>query len=354
MSQQQGGDEDKPHEASQKKLDDARKKGEIPRSADLGTAVAYFGLLIGLSVFGAKGVMGAGGAMMGLLSRAGTIHLTQSGPAMVGAGKAVLPWVLIPGALVLASLLVQRSFTFHLPKLAPKMSRISIISNAKNKFGRTGLFEFAKSFFKLLIYALCLGVFIQINMNRMLATLQMEARLVTMTLAHMCLEFLGLVCVVALIFGVIDVFWQRAEHQRRNRMSQKEMRDEHKESEGDPMMKQKRRQKAMEIAMNSMLADVPDADVVIVNPTHYAVALKWDRGSGGAPICMAKGVDEIAAKIREIAAESGVPIQSDPPTARALHASLEVGDMVDPIHYAPVAAAIRFAEDMRLRAKRRR
>ncbi len=123
-----------------------------------------------------------------------------------------------------------------------------------------------------------------------------------------------------------------------------------KEQEGDPTMKQNRRERGQAIARNQMMKDVPSADVVIVNPTHYAVALKWDRKAGGAPICVAKGTDEIALKIREIAAISGVPIRSDPPTARAIHASVEIGEEVKREHYAAVAAAIHFADAMRKKA----
>lgn len=106
--------------------------------------------------------------------------------------------------------------------------------------------------------------------------------------------------------------------------------------------------------MNRMLADVPKADVVVVNPTHYAVALQWNRRAGRAPVCLAKGTDEIAARIREAAAAAGVPIHSDPPTARALHAVIDIGREIRPEHYAPVAAAIRYAERMRKRARDRK
>jgi len=116
-------------------------------------------------------------------------------------------------------------------------------------------------------------------------------------------------------------------------------------------MKQSRRERGQEIARNRMMMDVPDADVVIVNPTHYAVALKWDRKTGGAPVCVAKGTDEIALKIREVATMSGVPIRSDPPTARAVHATVEIGDEILHEHYAAVAAAIHFADAMRKKAR---
>ena len=134
-------------------------------------------------------------------------------------------------------------------------------------------------------------------------------------------------------------------------MTHEELKEETKRSEGDPHIKQQRRQRGQEIATNRMLLDVDGADVVIVNPTHYAVALKWTRTPGSAPKCVAKGVDEIAARIRERASEAGVPIHQDPPTARAVHASVEVGDEIQPEHYIAVAAAIRFAEDLRKTAK---
>jgi flagellar biosynthetic protein FlhB len=117
-------------------------------------------------------------------------------------------------------------------------------------------------------------------------------------------------------------------------------------------MRQQRRQRGYDIATNRMMNDVPKADVVIVNPRHVAVALRWDRGAGGAPVCVAKGVDEVALRIRAVAMEAGVPIRQDPPTARALHATVTIGEEIPPAHYRPVAAAIRFADAVRRRARR--
>ncbi|OYU17392.1 MAG: hypothetical protein CFE34_16050 [Rhodobacteraceae bacterium PARR1] len=112
-----------------------------------------------------------------------------------------------------------------------------------------------------------------------------------------------------------------------------------------------RRQRGQEIALNRMLADLPGADVVIVNPTHYAVALKWNRAAGVPPVCIAKGTDEVALRIRQAAAQHGIPVRHDPPTARALHASVRIGEPIRPDHYRAVAAAIRFAEALRRKAK---
>jgi flagellar biosynthetic protein FlhB len=130
-------------------------------------------------------------------------------------------------------------------------------------------------------------------------------------------------------------------------MSHKDMRDESKESEGDPHLKQARRGRAQEIAMNQMMGDVPFADVVIVNPTHFAVALKWEGSRTSAPKCVAKGVDEVALRMRTIATDANVAIHSDPPTARALFAVVEIGQEIKPEHYAAVALAIRFADTLR-------
>jgi flagellar biosynthetic protein FlhB len=169
--------------------------------------------------------------------------------------------------------------------------------------------------------------------------------------ARICIAFLAVVVIVSGVIGALDALWQHASHMRKNRMSRKEVADESKESEGDPHLKQERRQRALTASQNQMMKDVPSADVIIVNPTHYAVALKWSRLPGEAPVCVAKGVDEIAKTIRRLGAEAGVPVHSDPPTARALHASVDIGAQIRQEDFGPVAAAIRFAEDMRRRAK---
>lgn len=352
---------EKSHEPSQKKLDEARKKGEIPRAGDLNTAMAYLGLLVcGVSV-GGHSLTGLAEGILPLLEqpdrltdlffRDGAVPVI--GSLMSAAMLPVLPLLLTPAVFVLLTLFAARGFTFAPNKLQPKMSRINPIENAKNKFGRKGLFEFFKSFVKLTIYSILLALFLRGQLDNIIGTIFGTAGEAVLTMTDLMLRFLMVVVVIAMVMGGIDAFWQRAEHIRKNRMSLKELRDEMKESEGDPHLKGHRRMRAQEIAMNQMLVDVPDADVIIVNPTHYAVALKWSRLPGSAPTCVAKGTDYVAARIRETAQEAGVPIHSDPPTARALYATVEIGDEISPDHYRPVAAAIRFAESMRAKAGRR-
>ncbi|SMH42905.1 flagellar biosynthesis protein FlhB [Maritimibacter sp. HL-12] len=354
-------DADKQHEPTQKKLDDARRKGEVPRSADLTTAASYGGFLLVSVTIGAASLREVGAVLAGLVEHSVALSaevFAGRGSVMTGAllrdvGGAFLPWFLMPAVLVLLASIALRSFTVAPEKLKPKFNRISPVANAKNKFGRSGLFEFAKSSAKLLIFGLVLGVFLWREMPQIVGTLSLNPGMVTVVLLSLGVRFFALVLVIALVIGGGDFLWQRQEHLRKNRMSRKELMDESKQSEGDPHMKQQRRQRGVEIAMNQMLADVPKADVVVVNPMHYAVALKWSRRPGEAPVCVAKGVDEVAARIRDAATEAGVPLHRDPPTARAIHATVEIGEEVRPEHYHAIAAAIRFSEDMRRRMRER-
>ena len=353
-------DSSKEFEPTPHKIEQARKRGDLVKSAEITVAAVYAGFVVVALAFGETTLQGFGRWASVLIDQADTI----SGQLLAGRGAvfggilaqitlSVGAWLVIPGAIVLAALLAQKSLVFAPEKLMPKLNRIDPISNFKQKFGRTGLFEFAKSFVKLVIISVILGYFMMQELPGILVTQRLDATIVAARFPQLIVEFLLLMLVLAAVIGAIDFLWQRAEFLRRNRMTRKELTDEMKQSEGDPHIKAQRRQKAIEIATRQMMADVPKADVVIVNPTHYAVALKWERGNRRAPVCVAKGVDEIAARIRAVAAEAGVPIHSDPPTARALHATVEIGAEIRPEHYRPVAAAVRFAENMRRRAKER-
>jgi len=354
---------DKTHEPTQHKLDEARKKGELARSADLNTAGSYGGFLLAALAAGATSITDTSSILMPFLDRPErfaemlfTADGGGGGAALGGAlwtvTTALAIWFVLPGAVALLSVLAQRSLVFAPTRLEPKFSRIDPVENARNKYGLSGIFEFAKSAVKLLLYGVLLGVYLTWRLPEMAGSLHGEPRIIGALMAQMTLEFLLVVLLISLAIGAVDYLWQHYDHRRKQMMSHKEVRDEHKQHEGDPHMKQQRRQKAMQIAGSNMTADVPQADVVIVNPTHYAVALHWNRAPGSAPVCVAKGVDHMAHAIRDLAFEHGVPVHSDPPTARALHAGTEIGEEIDPAHYRAVAAAIRFAEAMRRKAGR--
>lgn len=336
--------DDKQHEASQRKLDEARKRGEVPKSAELTTAAAYGGLLLTSLVAGPWIIDRLAGAASHLLAFPDRL---QAGRLVQAAGLATAPLLAVPGLAALASLLAQRALVFAPGKLAPKLSRLSPLVAARNRFGLEGLVEFAKNAARMLAIAALLAWQIARHAGDLFLALQVAPVQAAGLMGRLATDFLLTVALFTAAVGGLDFFWQRQRHLHRNRMSRQEMTDEMKDAEGDPHVRGQRRRRGQEIALNRMLQDVAKADVVIVNPTHYAVALRWKRGDRHAPICLAKGTDELAARIRERAALAGVPLHRDPPTARALHATVAVGKPIRPEHYGAVAAAIRFAEAMR-------
>lgn len=358
----EGGDDgEKSFEPTPQKIEDARRKGDVATSNDLAGAAAYLGLLAALLISGQSGAIGAGGDLSFFLREADQLTGHLLGPGGSALALALLgetlghlaPFFLIPFTLVLAAYLGQRSFTFAPTKVEPKLERISPIQGAKNKFGVTGLVEFAKTTVKMSAITIALTFYIISDLDRMIGALNATPAAVPALMMEIGAGLLTVIAIIAVALGLADLIWKRFDHARKLRMTFQELKEETKRSEGDPHIKQQRRQRAEEIATNRMVAEVPRSDVVIVNPTHYAVALKWSRAPGSAPVCVAKGVDEVALRIREAAEEANVPIHSDPPTARAIHGAVEIGREIEPDHYAAVAAAIRFAETMRARARER-
>lgn len=356
-----GADESRDHEPTRKKLDDARAKGDVARSNDLVAALSLAAFVAVLAAFGAPLVRHFGEAAQAMIAGAGAFA-GGAAEAAQGQGAATLmarmllpavPLFVLPAIAALLALILQRSLVFAPDKLMPDLKRIDPFANAGRRFGRKGLFEFAKSFAKLIVTGALVLWFAVRALPEALVAAGLGGRQSGAVTVSLLAELLVFAAGTSLLFGLGDYLWEFFDHRRRNRMSQQELREEHRESEGDPHMKGARRQRAREIATNQMLADVARCDVVIVNPTHYAVALKWDRASGRAPFCLAKGTDEIAARIRERAQTAGVPIHSDPPTARLLHATVDIGAEIQREHYAAVAAAIRYVDRMRRRARER-
>lgn len=350
---------DKPHEATPRKLEQARRKGELPRMADLTATAALAGLLSLSLLPGGWTPMRLGELGQALFERADPMSRAFFAGGSATGGSilhalvlAMAPALLLPVLAVIAVLIALRGIVFAPSKLKPRASRISPISNAKQKFGLSGLFEFAKNTAKLALYGTVLWLFLSSQIERIIATIGQSPGQAAAEMMRLLVQFMTIVVVIMAVVGAVDYLWQRFDHLRRQRMTHKELRDEQKQAEGDPYMKQERQMRGRAIATNRMLDAVPDADVVVVNPTHVAVALQWDRSRPEAPRCVAKGVDEIALRIRERATEAGVPIHHDAPTARALNASVDLGQEISPDHYAPVAAAIRFAEAMRQKARR--
>ncbi len=290
-------------------------------------------------------------------ARPEAFSLATDGAALgAAAASALAPasiFLAAPAAFAAAALVLQQSVVIAPVRLKMKLSRLSPADNAKQKFGPDGLAEFVKGAAVLgLIAAGLFGLYAG-RFDRLPGAALMRGEGVAGAIASEAAPLIGAVTAFALLVGAADLVWVRFRRHKRLMMSLEEVRRDAKETDGDPHFKSARRERAKAIATNKMLAEVPKASVVIVNPEHYAVALKWDGPKSGPPVCVAKGVDRMADKIRELAAQSGVPIRRDPPTARAIYAVVEVGEAIRREHFAAIAAAIHFADTVRRKARER-
>lgn len=354
--------DNKEFEPTPRRLDRAREKGDVPKSNDLNAAAVYFGLAISLFILSGDRFEAA------LFEFAKPLTSPEDyitlGPAnrsefsvrvmANGVMQTTLVLLVLPLILGLVSIVSQNSVTFAPSKVNFDFSRLSLIKSLKNKFGMSGIFEWLKSFLKLIVFSVVGFWFLAINFDTVLQTVRLNEHSSIQVLLQMQFQFLIWIAVISFIVGCVDFIFQRFNHRRKLRMSRKEVQDETKESEGDPYMKQSRMQRGRDRLESMALHDVPDATVVITNPTHYAVALAWDRQPGTAPRCVAKGVDEMALAIRRIADENSVPVYQDPPTARALYSTIEIGSEIGIDQYQAVALAIRFADSARKEAAARR
>jgi flagellar biosynthetic protein FlhB len=343
--------QEKTFDATQGKIDDARKKGDVAKSAEVASIALYCGVAIAIMTLAGSTGLGVMSQLSGILeypTRAGDLILT-GGAAKDLLGTVVfrfVPLLVIMMGAVIAALVAQRTIVFAPDKIQPKLSKLSPISNAKQKYGRDGMAEFAKRAVKLVIICIAAGAYLVRLAGEVSNEIGLPAGYLFPKLAGETLLLLGWMIAATILIAAVDLPFATWSHLLKLKMTREEVKDEHKKNEGDPQMKSQRRAMAREISNSTMLADVAEANVVIVNPTHYSVALKWDRAGGGAPICVAKGLDGLALLIREKAKEHGVLVHSDPPCARAMHATVEVGEEIRPEHYAAVASAIHLAETL--------
>ncbi|MEL6582725.1 MAG: flagellar type III secretion system protein FlhB [Pseudomonadota bacterium] len=344
---QQSSTEEKSHAPSQKRRDDARKKGQAPRAPDAGTALAYLAFYCTLALAGEAPLNTAMERLAALLGPQGGHEMLPLSPALLSIAAVAAPLLIAPILGVLLANGLMGSFAPSLEGVRPKWQRIDPIAQAKQKWGTAGWVEFAKTLAKFTLIGAGLTWIAWGSFHDILQSLYASAGQLTAKLGELLMRMLAVVTGIAFCIGALDMLWQRYKHEADLRMTHKEVRDEQKEAEGDPFLKAQRRRRGEEIATNRMISDMADASVVIVNPTHYAVALRWRFGDRGAPVCLAKGTDEVAARIRARAAECGIPIRYDPPTARALHATVKLGQEIPEDLYRAVAAALRYAESLK-------
>ena len=349
-------DSQKTEEPTPKRLEDARRKGQVASSREVNH---WFIILAGAVSF-----MALAPGMSNRIIRAISRFVTEpdliiTSPAGIGLALkgmlgevllAVLPVIML---LVIAAILagvVQSGLVFSGERIKPELSKISIAKGAKRLFSLKSVAEFVKSVLKLIVVGgVVTLLFIPIFEDLSSITTMPIAATMTLLQSLAVRLFIGVLAVMSVI-AIIDFIYQRFEHIKSMRMSRQEIKDELKQTEGDPQVRARLRQIRTERARRRMMAAVPEADVVITNPTHFAVALKYDPQEMSAPRLVAKGADAVAERIREVARDHNVPLVENPPLARSLFASVDLEQEIPTEHYKAVAEIISYVFQLKGRA----
>src|SRR3954451_21516232 len=339
---------DKTEKATPKKRAEARKKGSVAKSQDLNGAIVMFAALFALSATAPHLVEVLQSSMrdaFGLVSTPDIVNHRGLGPLLSSqakaAGLAAAPVIMTCVAAGLLVNVAQVGGKPHIGALKPDPKRLNPISGFKNIYGPNALFEGAKSIVKVCAVGAVTALAVLPKFDQYAALVGMPPAELMPTLAHTVLGIAQRAGMAYLLIGVIDYVYQRYRHEKSLKMGKEEVKQEHKGSEVPAEVKSAIRRRQMQAARARMMGDVPTADVVVTNPTHFAVALKYDAEKA-APEVVAKGSDLIAKKIRDIAADSGVAVIADPPLARSLHASVEVGRQIPEELYQGVAQLLAF------------
>lgn len=339
----------KTEEPTERRLSQQREKGQVARSREVNNFFMLLGILLAVlatlpqAFHKMMNIMGAMFVEAGRMRDIGGLDLMN----LAGTLSLELFLLLIPTMVLLFFLAAlatfgQNGFIFSTSPLEPKLEKISLIKGFGRIFSLKSVVEFLKSLFKMIVIGIILSIIVyqhrddfmlMPDMSIMGFSEQVQLLMVLMILGVLAISFL---------IAVVDFIYQRFEYRKDNRMSHKDLRDEHKESEGDPYIKQRQRQLRMERARQNMMQEVPKAQVVVTNPTHYAIALRYQNGVDGAPRVLAMGVDHMAMKIRGLAEENNIPMVEDPLLARALYAKASVGDEIPLEMYEAVARVISY------------
>ena len=337
----------KTEEPTEKRLADARKKGDVAKSQDV---PVWFILLAGAAIIAAAGpiVTGIGRPLHMLVDHPHAFELADGGAQRLAANilLAIAPFMAIVFGIlflfVLVGHLIQSLPLWTGEKIKPDFKKLDPIKGLTRMFGPQGWMNFFKAILKLLAGAFAVGVVLWPSRFAIMKAGEIDVVVLPGLMREKAMQlFLAALIVVGLI-AVIDFVWQKQSFMKRMRMSREDIKQETKQTEGDPMVRARLRAIRQERSRKRMLQAVPDATVVITNPTHYSIALKYDPDTTPAPVVVAMGVDHLALRIREAATDAGVPLVENPPLARSLYASAELDEVIPREHFEAVAKVIGF------------
>ncbi len=333
-------------EPTQRRLDEAHEHGDVVKSSEVQTLVLLLGGTLAIAIFGQSAALELTRVFRIFLASPEEIG-TDPGALMDLAKNVSLKLFVIVGPILgmmmasgLMANLLQHRPVLTFDRLKPDLAKLSLISGFKRLFGIEGWVNLLKGLIKIVIVGAAIWTQLWPERGGLEAVLELSPIGIAGGMTRLLYKVLIATLASMFFIAAADYLLQRFQFIKRNRMSKQEIKEEFRQTEGDPMVKGRIRAIRLERAKRRMIAEVPKATVVITNPTHYAVALKYETGKTAAPLCVAKGVDQLALRIREVAKEAGVPIIENPPLARALHAAVEVDEMIPPEHYKAVAQII--------------
>jgi flagellar biosynthetic protein FlhB len=351
-------DSQKTEDPTQKRLDEAVKRGDVVKSHEVNTWFIIAGGTLAVTAFAGTSSMNLALTLRGLIEHSGQIRTDGFALERLGEklGFSVLAAVALPFLLLmLAALggnLIQHRLVWSFDVLQPKLSRISPAAGFKRLFSAQALANLTKGLMKLVLVGAVLTVLLWPEHLRIENLTWSDVASVLPLTRTLVLKLLGAVVAMLAIIAAADYLFQYRQWYQRQKMSLQEMKEEFRQSEGDPAIRGKMKQVRQTRMRKRMMAAVPKAAVVITNPTHYAVALQYERGME-APVCVAKGVDAVALKIREVAGEHSIPVVENPPLARALHATVDIDQAIPVEHYKAVAEVIGYVMRLRRTVTRR-
>lgn len=347
MAESESG-QDKTEEPTGKRLADARKKGQTPRSKELNTTIML--IIAAISFFYVGGFFG--GELMTMMHTDFILdrHDIFDKQAMVAAFiedcifslKMLTPFFILTVVAAFIGPLILGGWNFTLTSMAPKFSKMNPVSGIKRMFGPNGAIELLKALAKVILLGSLGSILLWTLSDEILNLSSLPIQTAIIEGGRLMLwEFLALSTILLIVAG-IDVPYQLYNHKKKLKMTFKEVKDESKETQGNPEVKGKIKALQREAAMRRMLQDVPNAAVVLVNPTHYSIALRYDEDNDYAPMVVAKGEDHMAFRIREVAEGHGVPVFSAPPLTRAIYYSTEIGESIPSGLYIAVAKILAY------------
>jgi len=345
-------DAERTEDPTQKRLDEALERGDVVKSQEVSTWFVIGGGSLVLAAFSGPMSGGLTTTFRGLIANSGQIPVNGMDLISIAArieGE-VLAAIAVPIAVLvfaaIAGNVIQHRLVWSTQPLKPQFRKISPLAGLKRQFSAQALVNFAKGLIKLAVIGSVMLALLWPQRYRLEGLVQTDLLGSLLVTRSLSLDVLGVVVAILFLVAAADYLFQYRQWYERQKMSVREMKEEFKQTEGDPMVKGKIRQLRQTRMRQRIIANVPKASVVITNPTHFAVALQYERGMN-APICVAKGQDALALKIREVAAEHSIPVVENPPLARALHATVEIDDEIPAEHYKAVAEVIGYVMKLR-------